>query len=77
MKVTTSKVTITTTETTYEFTREDVIRALASTGWLPLSEASSVEHCHVRVPGGGDWSSTDLDLEDRPLIVVVKETITS
>lgn len=77
MKTTSSKVTVTTTETTYEFTNDDIIEALAAIGKLPLSEASRVTHCHVRVPGGGDWSNTNIDLEDYPVVVVVKETIHS
>lgn len=77
MKHTTSKVTVTTTETTYAFTRDDVIEALSAIGKLPLSDASHVQHCHVRVPGGGDYSNTNLDLEDCPVVIVVKETVYS
>ncbi len=34
--------------------------------------------CFVRVPGGGDWSNTNLDIEDHPIQVkFVSERIAS
>ena len=75
MKTTTSKVT--TTTTTYTFTTNDIIEALAAIGKLPLSEVARIEHCHVRVPGGGDYSNMNLDLTEHPVVVVVKETVST
>jgi hypothetical protein len=53
-----------------EFTAEEVLFALRAAGHnIPFQGPSP--RCFIRVPGGGDWSNTDLDLDnqDTPLIV--------
>lgn len=41
------------------------------------ADAKSVSvELHVRVPGGGDWSNTDLDLHEYPVQCVVTWTQT-
>ncbi len=64
---------------TYEFTQQEVIGALRTVGLLPAAlpqtnlteRMAETEQAYVRVPGGGDWSSTDLSLDDRPLVVKI------
>ena len=61
------------TEEVYQFDESDIIAALRETGRLPakdVTEPHSVE-VWVRVPGGGDWSNTNLELDDCPLNVKV------
>lgn len=61
-----SKRTVTTTEHRLEFTADDLRRALD----LP-SKAS----LHVRVPGGGDWSSMNLGVDEAtPLVATWDDT---
>jgi hypothetical protein len=63
---------ITTTTRRYEFTRVEILRILTRAGYL--SPEAHIKSCHVNIPGGGDWSNTDLDLEDHPIVVVTEET---
>ncbi len=60
-------------ETVLSFTAEEVIDALRKAGKLPYpSDTQRVtQEAYVRVPGGGDWSNTDLTLDDTPLMVKV------
>lgn len=65
---------------TYTFTRTEVLNALHYAGLIPTLGASGnvpvriSEEVYVRVPGGGDWSNTQLAIEDDcPLIVKVTE----
>jgi len=52
----------------YEFNRSDVIKALIAYGFLPKNE--KVTEVYAKVPGGGDWSNMNLDIEnDSPLLV--------
>ncbi len=60
------------TKTRYEFTRDEVINALIAAGKLPLYTPGDAE-VYMRVPGGGDWSHCNLDLDSYPLIVVTEE----
>lgn len=62
----TGRVTVkTVTTTTYEITADEIRK------WQRLPKDARVE---VKVPGGGDWSNTDLSLDDCP--VVVSYTVT-
>lgn len=66
----------------YEFTQEEVLKALRLAGLLPEPlDLGLVEHSHaveyvdvfMKVPGGGDWSGTHLEVaQDCPLVVTVK-----
>lgn len=68
MKTTSLKTT--TTQTVYEFTKADILHALVKAGKLPPTTVYDAD-AFVRVPGGGDWSNTNLDLADHPLQVKV------
>lgn len=61
----------TTTETRYEFTHTDILNGLKSLGLLPRD--AQIQSCFVRVPGGGDYSNMDLDIEENPIKVVTKQ----
>ena len=63
----TKKSTITKSQTTFEFTYDDVIKA------LELPKGSRI---YMNIPGGGDWSSQPLNLGDDCdfLIVQTPET---
>ena len=77
MKANTNRTTTTRTVDTYEFTAEELIEALKQAGLLPNEISHKESTVFVRVPGGGDWSNTDLEIdEDRPLTVKVDRTIT-
>jgi ribosomal protein S9 len=43
-------------------------------GILNLDDTHQKVSIHVSVPGGGDWSNTDLDLEEYPLIITIVTT---
>lgn len=66
--------TTTTVETTIELSNRDLARLL--TGYIE-SWGFSIEHIQrvfVKIPGGGDWSNTDLDIDLQcPLIIVFKK----
>ncbi len=76
MKTPTHKTSLVRTEDRYEFTRDEVIGALRLAGLLPtlapFDPTTEEVDAFVRVPGGGDWSNTNLDLTDHPLVVTVK-----
>jgi len=77
MKANTNRTTTTRTVDTYEFTAEELIEALKQAGLLPNEISHKESTVFVRVPGGGDWSNTDLEIdEDRPLTDKVDRTIT-
>ncbi len=61
-------------KTTYTFSHAEVIEALIAIGALPGDGSATITQAYVRVPGGGDWSNTNLDLCDHPLIVTTEDT---
>ena len=62
-KTVTKKIT---TEARYEFNEAELRKRLRLPGGARI---------FVRVPGGGDWSNTDLEIEDgRPLLATVVTT---
>lgn len=74
MNVTTS--TTHTQRKTIRISREDIIRFLQSEGHV--KDEDDVKEVYVKVPGGGDWSNTNLDIEhDDEVVVEVVETSTS
>lgn len=68
--------TIATTETQIiRLTEYDIINLLIEHGII-LSDSPPQRNkdlkVHVEIPGGGDWSNTDLDIsKDHPIIVTV------
>ena len=73
MKTTRTRTTTVTTESTYNFSSEEVLNALKIAGLLPSDTFNRDSIVFVRVPGGGDWSNTDLEIESsNPLVVKVK-----
>lgn len=66
--------TTTTVETTIELSNKCLARLLK--GYIE-TWGFSIEHIQrvfVRVPGGGDWSNTDLDIDFQcPLVIVFKK----
>jgi len=49
-----------------ELAREDLLRLLAGDG-VTVDRAAQI---FVQVPGGGDWSGTDLEVSDgRPVVI--------
>lgn len=63
---------VSTTVDTYEITGAEIVAALRETGRLPAQNATATSEraeAWVRVPGGGDWSSTTLDLADHLVAV--------
>lgn len=48
----------------------ELLRPALDFGNTPISDISIT----VRVPGGGDWSNTSLDLGDHPVEIVWTET---
>lgn len=66
----------------YEFSTKEIVRGLRAIGLLPEAMDSGVYvktlttekvTAFVRVPGGGDWSNTNLEVgTDCPLVVTVK-----
>ncbi len=64
----------TTTVDTYEITGTEIVAALRETGRLPAQKGDVVSdrtEAWVRVPGGGDWSNSNLDLDEYPVRVRV------
>jgi hypothetical protein len=62
----------TTSRRTLRLTREDMLQALRLLG-VEISEDASVT-IRMHVPGGGDWSNTDLDVDDEnPIEVTILE----
>jgi hypothetical protein len=56
----------TTTQKSIKLNRVQLLTLIANMGYsIPAS--ASVD---VRVPGGGDWSNTDLDIDNRSPIVI-------
>lgn len=74
----TSRSTHSTTTVTYRFTRDEVLEALCAAGLLPFNGERLDAQVYVRVPGGGDYSNINLDIDaDCPLVVKVTETTES
>ena len=71
--------TSTTTTTTQSFSQDDILAALLETGRLKVDRSTFADldgvkvtmRAHVRVPGGGDYSNCNLDLDDHHVIVTV------
>lgn len=60
------------TEVVYEFSALEIVEALIAVGKIPAN-AHNLEP-FVRVPGGGDWSNMDLEIdEDRPIQIRAEE----
>lgn len=63
----------TTRRKTIRINREDIIKFLKSEG--QVTDDGDVKKVYVQVPGGGDWSNTELDIQhDDEVIVIVEET---
>lgn len=62
---------ITTTTRRYEFDYADILIALTRAGHL--RPGINIKSFHVCIPGGGDWSNTDLDLKKHPVVIVTEE----
>lgn len=60
-----SKKQRTTTVTEFEISEELLLEALKGVG-LPVPDGAKV-FTFVRVPGGGDWSNTDLEIKESPI----------
>lgn len=68
---TTTKRTTTIQEVEHRLSRDDIITLLRNAGYT-IPDGTTI---FVRVPGGGDWSNTDLDIEeDCPLIARFSST---
>jgi hypothetical protein len=59
------------------FTAAEVLAALGISKVDDIQSATKSRRTNidifVRVPGGGDWSNTNLDIESHPLIVEIEE----
>lgn len=65
-----------TTETTIELAGKDIATMLK--GYIQAWGFSieNIQRMYVRVPGGGDWSNTDLDIDRNcPLVIVFKKEV--
>jgi hypothetical protein len=61
-----------------EVSKKDIIDALLQTGIIKANEEGGQIDMYVPVPGGGDWSNTNLDIDkDCPLIIDIKTTVIS
>ena len=71
MKRSPKKTTVveTTTKHRLELTSVEIIEALRKDDYCIPKDAD----VFVTVPGGGDWSNTNLDLEDVPLVLTWSE----
>jgi hypothetical protein len=66
-----------TQEVTYRFDKESLLRTLRKAGHEIPTDARDVK-VFMRVPGGADWSNTNLDVEEScPLIITWKTTKTT
>ena len=66
--------TTTTVETTIELSNKDLARLLK--GYIESWGFSieNIQRVFIRVPGGGDWSNTDLDIDLQcPLVITFKK----
>jgi len=55
-----------------ELTTTDIIVLLELAGKLPGNMVDIKSSATVLVPGGGDWSNTNLSLDEVPLVVQVQ-----
>ena len=55
------------TEVVIELTGDDIVKALVDAGYIDMPESSS---CVFKVPGGGDYSNMDVDVDDNAKVVV-------
>ena len=68
-ETTTTIVTATKTKTIHTFSRKELLDALGLTDECEIADDYEVT---VTVPGGGDWSNQDLDIDrDTPLVVTI------
>lgn len=59
-----------TTTDTYHFDRDKLLLMMREAGVI-IPDGASVQ-LYMRVPGGGDWSNTDLEVErGQPLVLIV------
>lgn len=60
------------TKVIYEFSAKEIIEALVAVGQIPAN-AHNLES-FVQVPGGGDWSNMELEVDDEhPLKIRAEE----
>jgi len=65
------KTSTTKTNHTLEINRGKLLAILRKAGY----EVPTTADAHMRIPGGGDWSNTDLDLDaDSPLFITWETT---
>lgn len=61
----------------FQFTAAELLAALGISKPDDVQSATksrrTIIDVFVRVPGGGDWSNTNLDIESHPLIVEIEE----
>lgn len=62
----TSSSTLIRVEKRYTFSSEEILGALRAQGLLPARSpyGTTNEKVFISIPGGGDWSNTDLDVSD-------------
>lgn len=75
MKVRMKKVVTTTRKIRIEVEGHDLIRLLETTGQIPKVSARNGVKVFVTVPGGGDWSGSDLDIERETRIQIEWEEV--
>lgn len=63
---------VTTIRRTYEFTHEEILKALQSSGKISvIADAQQIEaEVYFQVPGGGDYSNTKIQISDQDPIHV-------
>ena len=72
---TVTKKKVTTTETHFELSTLDLMEYLETKGFK-LDSAYDIK-AFMEIPGGGDWSNTNLEVEPgRPIRVIVTSTTT-
>lgn len=78
MKITppiSKKVTTITETSTHTISQETIISALEDAGVIARRDESTSVEAWVRVPGGGDWSNTNLELDQHPVVIkITKQT---
>ncbi len=66
----------TTTNIKMEISARDILDALVATGKIPKKLLKDIAQMYVHVPGGGDWSNTELDLFDHSVFIQITQSIT-
>ena len=65
----------TTTVKTFELDRVDILDYLTEKGYIKPSDKFDSLDIFVKIPGGGDWSNTNLEIDNIcPIFVEIKTT---